>query len=94
MLSYFFLLCFLVSSGFCIGYNDLSFFWGIIPVIIGSFWGCWNSRFTKMLLVPGTDQAMREKLMQTLRVLGVMWAVTSVMFVAAGYALPVFIAAK
>ena len=91
MLSYACLLIFLIGSGFLIGYSDSSWLWGIIPTLIGGFWGSFNSRFAKLLLNPQTTPTQREKLLETTRILTIMWTLLSIIFVAMGYSFIYFL---
>lgn len=83
--SYILLLIFLIGSGALVGYFDLSYWWGILPALIGGFWGSYVSRFGKLLMSPDITEAQREKLLATTRVLTIGWSILSVVFFVMGY---------
>ncbi len=87
---YIFLLVFLVGSGYLIGFSESSWLWGALPVIVGGFWGSYISPFAKLLMAPNVSEYQREKLLQTTRILTIMWTVLSVIFVAMGYSFNYF----
>ncbi|MCD8338802.1 MAG: hypothetical protein LUC43_01135 [Burkholderiales bacterium] len=78
-------LCFLTGCGFLIGFTDSSIYWGIIPIIIGTYIGCWYSQFAKALSAENVSPLLREKLLQAIRTLAFMWLFISVCFVLIGY---------
>ena len=63
------------------------YWWGIIPVLIGGFCGSYFSKFGRLLLTPDLSAYQREKILQTTRILTIMWIILSVIFFVLGYGL-------
>ncbi|WP_251450570.1 lysine transporter [Parasutterella muris] len=87
MFAYPILIAFLVGSGVLIGWIGFSYWWGIIPVLIGGFCGSYFSKFGRLLLTPDLSAYQREKILQTTRILTIMWIILSVIFFVLGYGL-------
>ncbi len=87
MVANFFNLLFLVASGFFIGYTDSSPFWAIIPIMLGTYLGCWNSHFAKALSSKNVSPVLREKLLSTIKTLSLFWVVIAICFTFTGYGL-------
>lgn len=87
MFNYLLLIIFLIASGLCVGYANMSYWWGILPIFIGSFYGSYKSKFGQLLGSPDINEYQREKLLKTARVLLIMWAIISSIFFFLGYGL-------
>ena len=87
MFAYPILIAFIIGSGFLLGWAGFSFWWGVIPILIGGFCGSYFSKFGRLLLQPDLNNYQREKILQTTRILTIMWIVISAIFFVLGYGL-------
>ena len=57
MFAYPIIIAAMIASGLFIGWINFSYLWGMIPAVIGGFCGSYYSKFGRMLLKPGIDDA-------------------------------------